>query len=167
MVMNIKSWLSNRIGKGIAASFKRSLSYRYTIKSLSHQQGSSKSDSAARSLNLTDQKKLKPALPYLTTQLQNMDSFNETMLQIYDKIFDPKDKEKRQFFKHILIKRSLMKPSYDTIHDPAVLYETMADILTMYQREYLEYYIKRRKNNQQLITRMNEYLLRIYEKSVR
>ena len=89
------------------------------------------------------------------------------MLQIYDKIFDPKDKEKRQFFKHILIKRSLMKPSYDTIHDPVVLYETMADILTMYQREYLEYYIKRRKNNQQLITRMNKYLLRIYQKSVR
>jgi|GEM_PF-5795580 len=167
MMMNIKSWPSDRIGKGIAASFKRSLSYRYTIKSLSYQQGSSKSDSAARSLNLTDQKKLKPALPYITTQLQNMDSFNETMLQIYDKIFDPKDKEKRQFFEHILIKRSLMQPSYDTIHDPAVLYETMADILAMYQREYLEYYIKRRKNNQQLITRMNEYLLRIYEKSVR
>lgn len=165
-MMNIKSWLSDQIGKGIAASFKRSLSYRYTIKSLSHRQVSSKSDPAVKQLGRIDQKKLKPALPYLTTQLQNMDSFNETMLQIYDKIFDPKDKEKRQFFKHILIKRSLMKPSYDTIHDPVVLYETMADILTMYQREYLEYYIKRRKNNQQLITRMNEYLLRIYEKSV-
>ena len=166
-MMNIKSWLSDRIGKGIAVPFKRRLSYRYTTKILSHQQAVIKSDPAVKQLDLTDQKKLKPALPYLTTQLQNMDSFNETMLQIYDKIFDPKDKEKRQFFKHILIKRSLMKPSYDTIHDPAVLYETMADILTMYQREYLEYYIKRRKNNQQLITRMNEYLLRIYEKSVR
>lgn len=166
-MMNIKSWLSDRIGKGIAVPFKRRLSYCYTIKSLSHQQGASKSDSAVKPLNLTDQKKLKPALSYLTTQLQNMDSFNETMLQIYDKIFDPKDKEKRQFFKHILTKRSLMKPSYDTIHDPIVLYETMADILTMYQREYLEYYIKRRKNNQQLIMRMNEYLLRIYKTSVK
>lgn len=166
-MMNIKSWLSDRIGKGIAAPFKRRLSYRYTTKILSHQQAVIKPDPAVKQLDLIDQKKLKLALPYLTTQLQNMDSFNETMLQIYDKIFDPKDKEKRQFFEHILTKRSLMQPSYDTIHNPIVLYETIADILTMYQREYLEYYIKRRKNNQQLITRMNEYLLRIYEKSVR
>lgn len=100
--------------------------------------------SAVKQLDLIDQKKLKLALPYLTTQLQNMDSFNETMLQIYDKILIQKTK-KTTILRAYPNKRSLMQPSYDTIHNPIVLYETIADILTMYQREYLEYYIKEEK----------------------
>lgn len=90
--------------------------------------------------------------------LPELEQFYKIMYLIFENLFDANDMTKREFFEHILIKKSLeRKEEYKEIDDESELYKMVRDTLFMYVEGYCRYYIKRYQNYKNVVEKGIQY----------
>lgn len=90
--------------------------------------------------------------------LPELEQFYKIMYLIFENLFDSNDMTKREFFEHILIKKSLeIKTEHKEINDESKLHKMVCDTLFMYIEGYSKYYIKRYQNYKKVVEKGIQY----------
>lgn len=94
--------------------------------------------------------------------LPELEQFYKIIYLIFENLFDSNDMTKREFFEHILIKKSLeVKAEHKEIDDESELYKMVRDTLFMYVEGYCRYYIRRYQNYKKVVEKGIEYSNRL------